>query len=290
MVTEQEESAGEHRLVEGRFGRAHCLDDGPPSAPVAVVLHGLGSRVEEIFAGLGPTLRAAGFRVVAIDRPGYGASDPLPPPAMCPAGQAQWLADVLVALDIQDVAVVVGHSYGAAVALRLAARLRRRPRGLVLVNPFCRPTRPAAVPLMRMSVAPLVGPIMRQRIIPAISGPLVRSALVRACAPDPVPSTLAETAAEALVQDSAVRSMAAELSGYNSDVGALPATRANLACPVVILSGAGDRVIEGREHAEWLTSFLPRAQHRCVPGGHMLHHVRPDLVRDALRDVMASAA
>jgi pimeloyl-ACP methyl ester carboxylesterase len=290
MVTEQERAADEHRLVQGRFGRAHCLDSGCRSAPVAVLLHGLGSRVEEIYAGLGPTLRAAGFRVVAIDRPGYGASDPLPAPAMCPAGQAQWLADVLTALGIREVAVVVGHSYGAAVALRLAARLRRPPRGVVLVNPFCRPTRPAAVPLMRMSVAPLVGAIMRRRVIPAISGPLVRSALARACAPDAVPSTLDEAVVAALGQVSAVLSMAAELSGYNSDVGGLPATRGNLACPIVILSGAGDQVIEGRGHAEWLASFLPRAEHRCVPGGHMLHHVRPDLVRDAMRDVMALAA
>ena len=49
-------------------------------------------------------------------------------------GYAQWVADLLDALDIEEPAVVLGHSFGGGVAIRLAFDHRARVRSLVLVN------------------------------------------------------------------------------------------------------------------------------------------------------------
>lgn len=259
--------------------RAHCLDFGPRAAPAILLLHGLGGLAQEVSAPLTGALVAAGLRVIAIDRPGYGLSDPAPAEAMGPAAQARWLADVIERLDAR-VAVILGHSFGAAVALRLG--LERPILGLVLVNPFCRPTPPAPAPLMRLAVAPAVGAFVRRKLAPALAEPLVRWSLAHAFAPDAVPSTLRTLPARVIAQESAVLAMAAELRAFNADVARLPDCAAKLSAPVIALTGAADRVIEGAAHGDWLSQTFSQVEHRCAPGGHALHHTHPQLVTDAI--------
>jgi pimeloyl-ACP methyl ester carboxylesterase len=71
------------------------------------------------------------FFVIAPDMPGFGASDPLDKPSL--AANARVLKELL---DSQkaDCAVVVGNSFGAAVAIEFASTFPERTRLLVLVN------------------------------------------------------------------------------------------------------------------------------------------------------------
>jgi pimeloyl-ACP methyl ester carboxylesterase len=99
-----------------------------------VLLHGqpgLGADWQPVIAALPASVRA-----VAIDRPGHGSS-PLPG-----GGLEVNAAAVLDAFDRQgiDRAVLVGHSYGGGVALRVAATAPERVEALVLlasVGPDC---------------------------------------------------------------------------------------------------------------------------------------------------------
>src|SRR5690606_30091455 len=70
-------------------------------------------------------------------------------------------ADVQGMLDVLDIprAVVVGHSLGAAVALRLAVASPERVVGLVLVGAFATPAANAAVPDLQAMVATLHDPV-----------------------------------------------------------------------------------------------------------------------------------
>ena len=265
--------------VGDRGRRAHCLDLGARDAPAILLIHGLGGLAQEVSAPLAEPLVAAGLRVIAVDRPGYGLSDPAPPEAMGPAAQAEWMAGIVARLDASP-AVIVGHSFGAAVALCLARQLPAS--GLVLVNPFCRPTPPAAAPLMRLAVAPAIGPLVRRKVAPALAQPLVGWSLAHAFAPGPLPPTLRSLPVRVMTQESALLAMAAELRRFNDDVARLPECAHSLAIPAVALTGAGDRVIEGHAHGRWLAETFPNVEHRCERGGHMLHHARPDLVTEAV--------
>lgn len=78
----------------------------------------------------------AGLGVVALDRPGYGAS------RMRPGGFAANARSVAAELDARGIgkAVLVGHSYGGGVALALAGLAPERVEALVLlasVGPGC---------------------------------------------------------------------------------------------------------------------------------------------------------
>jgi pimeloyl-ACP methyl ester carboxylesterase len=271
------------RRVGPRRARAHCVEFGPQDAPLALLIHGLGGLAEEIAAPLHGQLAAAGFRVLAVDRPGYGASDPQPAHRMSPSAQAVWLASLLERLQLEP-AVIVGHSFGAAVALWLGRRLARAAPALVLVNPFCRPTPPALAPLLRLSVAPGVGPVVRRKLAPRLAEPLVRAGLHQAFAPDPPTDTISRLPAQLMTQESVLLAMAAELRGFNADASRMGAEGWSPQRPVIALTGLYDRVISGEAHGTWLERRVGRVDHRRVACGHMIHHTRPELVAEAVAE------
>ncbi len=72
-----------------------------------------------------------GFNVLAVDLPGHGLSDGESHTDI--SWYADWLIEVLDALDIRNTALV-GHSMGSLVALDCAARYTDRIRALALVG------------------------------------------------------------------------------------------------------------------------------------------------------------
>jgi pimeloyl-ACP methyl ester carboxylesterase len=95
-------------------------------------LHGWGLDHRVYKAALA-RLVAARMHVVAPALPGFGGSDPLPHAQWTVAGFADWLEALSAHLGLRDV-VVMGHSFGGAVAIAFAHGHPGRVRALVLVN------------------------------------------------------------------------------------------------------------------------------------------------------------
>jgi lipase len=99
---------------------------GPADGPLVLALHGLtghGRRWEELAVGHLPEVR-----MIAPDLRGHGRSTSLPP----------WTFETVVedvAALLDGPALVVGHSFGGTVAVRLAVRYPELVRGLVLLDP-----------------------------------------------------------------------------------------------------------------------------------------------------------
>lgn len=69
----------------------------------------------------------SGIPVIAIDRPGYGNSTPLPPPESTIAGNAEQLDDAIGQIwkragNGASGIVLIGHSIGGAVTVEIASR------------------------------------------------------------------------------------------------------------------------------------------------------------------------
>lgn len=110
----------------------HVVDHGDPGAPGRPILavHGVTGHARRWDRlATGPWRRR---RVVAVDLRGHGSSTWAPPWSL-----AQAVDDVLDTLDHLGIpaADVVGHSYGGAVGLHLAARAPERVGRLVLLDP-----------------------------------------------------------------------------------------------------------------------------------------------------------
>ena len=112
----------------------HYLDEGSPSDPAVLLVHGFASNIRMNWVGPGwvRTLVEAGYRVIAFDHRGHGESDkPHEPTAYEPE---RMVADALALLDSLGVerAVWFGYSMGARVSAFAALDAPDRVRALIL--------------------------------------------------------------------------------------------------------------------------------------------------------------
>jgi pimeloyl-ACP methyl ester carboxylesterase len=117
-------------FVDVSAGAIHVRRDGPAGAPVVVLLHGFASSLHA-FDRMTPLL-AGECQVLRIDLLGHGCS-PRDAASYHSESQAAMVAEVLDRLSLRD-ATVVGHSFGADVAIALAERADRVRRVVVVAQ------------------------------------------------------------------------------------------------------------------------------------------------------------
>lgn len=124
------------RLVGTAVGEVYVEVTGAEDATPLVLVHGFGGSLYT-WREVAPALADAGYRVIALDLPGFGYSvRPYDRAAYTPAGQAKTVARVLRELGVDEEAPahLVGHSFGGGVALELAGARPELVRSLVLVD------------------------------------------------------------------------------------------------------------------------------------------------------------
>lgn len=259
--------------------KVHYLQRGQGKRTV-VLLHGFASLAQEITA---PFVEDENVKFLAFDRPGYGFSDPLPALGRKgPASQARWLAEVLDALAEKN-CVLVAHSMGSATALWLAARRPDLVSRLLLLAPFCRPTRKLGGTVLQAAIQPGIGPFVSQRLLPSLAPRLGPFFLRSALFPNPVPKHLEGFPFRHAGSPVALRTMAEEYIGFLRDMQDFDRT-GPLRTKITIFYGTEDRVARPDWHLDWLTSLRTPVDVTMMHGiGHAPHHVRPEVIQGALR-------
>src|ERR1700730_17825872 len=125
------------RFLDVNGVRLHYVERG--SGEPLVLLHGNGSMIEDFDSSGLIDLAAKDFRVIVFDRPGFGHSDRPRNVVWTPDAQAELIKLALARLGVSS-ATVLGHSWGASVAVALALRHPDLVRGLVLASGYYYPT------------------------------------------------------------------------------------------------------------------------------------------------------
>lgn len=124
----------QHRLVSAngnRFHVAECRPPGRDEAPLVVLLHGF-PQFWWAWRHQLPALAGAGYRTVAMDLRGYGASDK-PPRGYDTFTLAADVAGVIRSLGASE-AVVVGHGWGAWIAWAMPTLVPRTTRAIAVLG------------------------------------------------------------------------------------------------------------------------------------------------------------
>ena len=280
------------RFVEIGGRRIHLVDRraaGRPDGPVIVVLHGAVSSLLDPLAALDGRLDAIG-RVVFVDRPGHGYSDRLGKADATLVAQANVVAGVLDALAV-DRAVIVGHSFGGAVAATFALRHPERTAGLVLIGAPTHPWPGGIAFAYRLVAAAVVGPFVAATVATPIGLVLLSGGVRAVFEPEPLPKDFSPRAGYPLsVRAGAFRAtgedVVALFDGVAAQVADYPAIRA----PTAIIAGDRDGIVSSTLHARAMAAAVPGARLTILPGaGHMVHATRPEAVVAAVQDVVARA-
>ena len=149
-----------------RRGPPHYLERG--EGPPLVLPHGNGSMIQDFVSSGLVDLAARQHRVIAFDRPGYGHSPRPRGRVWSPQAQADLFRAALGRLGVSQ-AVILGHSWGASVALAMALKHPRTVRGLVLASGYYYPTARVDMALLSGPAVPLLGNVARYTIAPIAS-------------------------------------------------------------------------------------------------------------------------
>jgi len=142
--------------------RVHYQEAGDVNAPAMVLIHGFASSTL-VWSKVFLALANCGYRVIALDMLGYGYSAKPRNGEYTIAGQAKLLMRLLDALGIPR-AIVVGSSYGGAVAATCALDYPERVEKLILVGAVNN-NRPLEFALMRLFGSPVFGDVVSPLLI-----------------------------------------------------------------------------------------------------------------------------
>lgn len=262
-----------HFTVHGRDDRAQTV----------VLLHGNASLGEDFqISGL-TQLAAERYRVVVFDRPGYGHSEPPHGHQWTAEEQADLLHAALRRLGVAN-PIVLGHSWGALVALAMGLRHPHDVGSLVLASGYYFPTLRLDVPLLAGPAVPGIGTLMRHTISPLLGRLVLPLMIKRMFAPAPVTKAFRQRFPVWMaLRPSQLHAEAAEMAAMAPTTLALRGRYTSLQVPAVLVAGASDRHLSTRFHSARLHQRLERSWLRLVEGsGHMIHHVAPGQVMAAI--------
>jgi pimeloyl-ACP methyl ester carboxylesterase len=150
------------RFVEVDGVRVHYQEVGDPNAPPMFLIHGFAAS-NLVWSKVFLELAATGFRVIAPDLPGYGYSGKPRHLDYTIASQAKMVFSLVSQLGINR-AVLVGSSYGAAIAATMALDHPALVEKLVLVGAVTN-NRPTRYLLMRLFSSPIIGDILSPLVV-----------------------------------------------------------------------------------------------------------------------------
>lgn len=270
-------------VVDINGAKIRYIDEG--EGPPVVLLHGLAGQMRNFTYALVDRLKTD-FRVVVLDRPGCGHSTAAPGAAPDLSTQAATFAAFIRKLDLER-PLIVGHSFGGAIALALALDHPQTVGGLALIAPLSQPAE--NVPPIFRALATrsrlrrwlLSWTIMTPAGV--LSGP---TTLAQIFGPDTPPDDF-DTKGGGLLTllPRSFRTASAEMVALEHALPALAVRYASIDCPVGILYGTGDRILDPELHGRTLAHAVRGATFDVIEGGHMLPVVAPDKTAAFIRKV-----
>ena len=278
-----------HFVDVGQGARLHYTERKPVGVARAVVLllHGASGNQADVMLPLGDRLAAAGFRVLAFDRPGHGWSDrPDGHGDASPARQAVLIRRGLDRLGVGH-AIVLGHSWSGALAADFALDHADLTQGLVLVSPVLYPWSGGVAWYYGPAVSTWFGPLFTHVLTLPIGQVLMPAGVAEVFAPQPAPQGFVDKTGVSLVLRPAEFEDNADDVGQLHDFVTLQGPRMpGIAVPTAIVAGSGDRIVSPSIHAEHAARDIAGSTLTVLPGrGHSPHWTDPDVVVAAVESV-----
>lgn len=272
--------------VEGR--RVRVAVAGDPANPPVVLVHGIGRSLED-WDELTDRL-VADYRVIRLDTPGFGYSDPMPGPVSHET-LGHGIASALVALGETRPVHAIGNSLGGSTIMEFAAAYPERVRSLTLVNSAG--FGETVTPLLRMLAVPGLGWLATRHTSKSAAKTFEKSIFVDQSVVTPERIAHAVEIGNVPGNGSFMYRMVRHLGTWR---GVRPGWRARLLSavsrfegPVLVIWGDRDQVLPVA-HLDSALKAFPNAQSHLFRGvGHMPQIEVADEAAGVIREFLAQA-
>jgi pimeloyl-ACP methyl ester carboxylesterase len=269
------------RFVEVDGVRLHYIEKGQ-GRPV-VMLHGNSSMAFDFEVSGLVDIAAAHYRVIVFDRPGYGYSERPRDRTWTACEQARLFSKAFKAVGAER-PLVLGHSWGALVAIALALDFPEAIAALVLEGGYFYPVAPIPVPRS----IPVIGDLMRYSVSPLLLRALWPLIVWRVFAPAAVPACFKNFPIWLALRPLPLEASQEELALTNRDTRTLSKRYRELRLPAVIIAGRDDQLVNTEAHSVRLHIDVPHTDLHILKGhGHMVHYTEPMAVLEALHSLAA---
>ena len=284
---------GQFVTVNGQRVHAHVEGAGPD----LVLIHGASGNTRDFTFSFVERMKD-NYRVIVFDRPGLGWSDRVSDEfsgafttaAESPLQQAAFLQAAADQLGVSN-PIVLGHSYGGAVALAWGLSRPEDTAALVVLSGASNPW-PGGLGEHNVVASSAIG---GATVVPLIAAfpprGQVDGALDSIFAPQSPPEGYADYIGSGLtLRRETLRANARQVTSLRPHVVEMSARYSTLPMPVEIVHGTADDVVPIHIHSEPLARQIPGAVLTRLEGiGHMPHHSAPAAVAEAIDRAAARA-
>ncbi|AWM26426.1 esterase [Sinorhizobium fredii USDA 205] len=263
----------------------HIRPDGTADLPPIVFIHGAGGNLLDQLHAFQPALDGRA-EMLFVDRPGHGYSERGGPANARPDGQADAIARLMDKRGISR-AIIVGHSFGAAIVASLALRHPERTEGVVLLAPATHPWPGGVDWHITLATLPLVGWLFANTAVIPLGLRRIDRVTQTIFWPNPRPKDyVANTAPHLVLRPATFLNNAVDVANLHAYVTQVAPRYAEISAPTVIITGDQDEIVLADIHSRGLASSIVGSELLWIGNlGHKPDYVVTDLVVAAIEKI-----
>lgn len=264
----------------------HYIDEG--SGPAVILIHGANSNIRDWKFALFDKLTAK-HRVIAFDRPGLGYSDRPATGGDVPAEQARILKAAADKLSVGK-AIILGHSFGGAVAAAWAVDYPEGVTGLISLAGATYDWGGSGGALYSIGASG-AGSILGSAARAYVSGDRALGLVDDAFAPnDPIPGYAKYLGVELALRPDAFRHNSTDINRLSAHLAVQSQRYPRITQPVVLIHGDADQTVGLEAHSLRFYDAVDNGRLVVVPGvGHMIHQVSQPRIIQAIERLAGTA-
>ncbi|KQW60019.1 MULTISPECIES: alpha/beta fold hydrolase [Ensifer] len=258
---------------------------GADLAPL-VFIHGASGNLLDQMHAFAPVFEGRA-EMLFVDRPGHGYSERGGRANDRPDGQADAIAKLMEKRSITR-AIIVGHSFGGAIAASFALRHPAKTAGLILLAPATHPWPGGIDWYYRLTALPYVGWLFAHTVAAPVGLRRIESGTRSVFHPNPRPADyIDKTAPHLVLRPLAFRNNAVDVANLHAYVTEVAPRYQEIAAPTIIVSGDSDDIVLADIHSRSLARDIAGSELLWIGNlGHKPDYVVTDVIVAAVEKLV----
>lgn len=268
-----------------RMNAVHIRRPEAADLPPLVFIHGAsGNLLDQIGAFLEPLRGRA--EMLFVDRPGHGYSERGGPDNALPSGQADAIAALMEKRGI-DKAIIVGHSFGGAIAAAFGVRHPEKTAGLLFLAPATHPWPGGVDWYYHVSTAPVIGWLFNHALVIPLGLRRLERGTHNVFRPNPRPDDyIMKTGPSLVLRPATFHNNAADFVRLLDYFKTQSHLYIRISAPTVIITGDSDDIVWEHLHSQGLARDIAGSELVRIKGvGHKPDYLATDVAIAALEKI-----